>query len=140
MRDESNKDGMRLVMELKKDVNPNVVLNFLYKHTQLQETFGAIMLALVDNEPKILTLKEMLYYYLEHQKEIIVRRTRFDLKKAQARAHILEGLIKALDIIDEVISLIRSSQTTDIAKARLWSSWAFPRSRQRAYWICVCSA
>lgn len=132
LRDESNKDGMRLVMELKKDVNPNVVLNFLYKHTQLQETFGAIMLALVDNEPKILTLKEMLYYYLEHQKEVIVRRTRFDLKKAQARAHILEGLIKALDIIDEVISLIRSSQTTDIAKSALMEQLGFSEEQAKS--------
>ena len=132
LRDESNKDGMRLVMELKKDVNPNVVLNFLYKHTQLQETFGAIMLALVDNEPRILTLKEMLYYYLEHQKEIIVRRTRFDLKKAQARAHILEGLIKALDIIDEVISLIRSSQTTDIAKSALMEQLGFSEEQAKS--------
>ena len=132
MRDESNKDGMRLVMELKKDVNPNVVLNFLYKHTQLQETFGAIMLALVDNEPRILTLKEMLYYYLEHQKEVIVRRTRFDLKKAQARAHILEGLIKALDIIDEVISLIRSSQTTDIAKSALMEQLGFSEEQAKS--------
>lgn len=132
LRDESNKDGMRLVMELKKDVNPNVVLNFLYKHTQLQETFGAIMLALVDNEPRILTLKEMLYYYLEHQKEVIVRRTRFDLKKAQARAHILEGLIKALDIIDEVISLIRSSQTTDIAKSALMEQLGFSEEQAKS--------
>ncbi len=132
LRDESNKDGMRLVMELKKDVNPNVVLNFLYKHTQLQETFGAIMLALVDNEPRILTLKEMLYYYLEHQKEVIVRRTRFDLKKAQARAHILEGLIKALDIIDEVISLIRSSQTTDIAKGALMEQLGFSEEQAKS--------
>ena len=132
LRDESNKDGMRLVMELKKDVNPNVVLNFLYKHTQLQETFGAIMLALVDNEPRILTLKEMLYYYLEHQKEVIVRRTRFDLKKAQARAHILDGLIKALDIIDEVISLIRSSQTTDIAKSALMEQLGFSEEQAKS--------
>ena len=119
LRDESNKDGMRIVMELKKDVNPTVVLNYLYKHTQLQETFGAIMLALVDGEPKVLNLKQMLYYYLEHQKEVIRRRTQYDLDKALARAHILEGLIKALDIIEQVIALIRSSQNYETAKNRL---------------------
>ena len=112
LRDESNKDGMRVVIELKKDVNPQVVLNFLYKHTQLQDSFGAIMLALVDGEPRILNLKEMLYYYLEHQKEVVTRRTKYDLDKALARAHLVEGFLRALDIIDEVISLIRSSRTT----------------------------
>ena len=132
LRDESNKDGMRLVMELKKDVNPQVVLNFLYKHTQLQETFGAIMLALVDNEPRVLTLKEMLYYYLEHQKQVIIRRTQYDLKKALARAHILEGLIKALDIIDKVIQLIRSSQTTEAAKTALMEQLGFSEEQAKS--------
>lgn len=125
LRDESNKDGMRVVIELKKDVNPQVVLNFLYKHTQLQDSFGAIMLALVDGEPRILNLKEMLYYYLEHQKEVVTRRTQYDLDKALARAHLVEGFLRALDIIDEVISLIRSSRTTDIARTRLMEELGF---------------
>ena len=125
LRDESNKDGMRVVIELKKDVNPQVVLNFLYKHTQLQDSFGAIMLALVDGEPRILNLKEMLYYYLEHQKEVVTRRTQYDLDKALARAHLVEGFLRALDIIDEVISLIRSSRTTDIARTRLIEELGF---------------
>ena len=125
LRDESNKDGMRVVIELKKDVNPQVVLNFLYKHTQLQDSFGAIMLALVDGEPRILNLKEMLYYYLEHQKEVVTRRTKYDLDKALARAHLVEGFLRALDIIDEVIALIRSSRTTDIARTRLMEELNF---------------
>ena len=125
LRDESNKDGMRIVIELKKDVNPQVVLNYLYKHTQLQESFGAIMLALVDGEPRVLNLKEMLYYYLEHQKEVVRRRTQFDLDKALARAHLVEGFLRALDIIDEVIALIRSSQTTEIARTRLMEELDF---------------
>ncbi len=125
LRDESNKDGMRVVLELKKDINPQVVLNFLYSHTQLQDSFGAIMLALVDGEPRILNLKEMLYYYLEHQKEVVTRRTQFDLDKALARAHLVEGFLRALDIIDEVIALIRSSQTTEIARTRLMEELDF---------------
>ncbi len=125
LRDESNKDGMRVVIELKKDVNPQVVLNFLYKHTQLQDSFGAIMLALVDGEPRVLNLKEMLYYYLEHQKEVVTRRTQYDLDKALARAHLVEGFLRALDIIDEVISLIRSSRTTEIARTRLMEELDF---------------
>ena len=125
LRDESNKDGMRIVIELKKDVNPQVVLNYLYKHTQRQESFGAIMLALVDGEPRVLNLKEMLYYYLEHQKEVVRRRTQFDLDKALTRAHLVEGFLRALDIIDEVIALIRSSQTTEIARTRLMEELDF---------------
>ena len=132
LRDESNKDGMRVVLELKKDVNPVVVLNYLYKHTQLQETFGAIMLALVDGEPKILNLKQILYYYLQHQKDVIRRRTEYDLKKALARAHILEGLLRALDRIDAVIALIRSSATTDIAKERLVSEMEFSEEQAKS--------
>ena len=132
LRDESNKDGMRIVMELKKDVNPTVVLNYLYKHTQLQETFGAIMLALVDGEPRILNLKQMLYYYLEHQKEVIRRRTQYDLDKALARAHILEGLIKALDIIDQVIALIRSSQNYERARTRLVDELEFSNEQAKS--------
>lgn len=125
LRDESNKEGMRIVLELKKDVNPQVILNFLYKHTQLQDSFGAIMLALVDGQPRVLNLKEMLYYYLEHQKEVVTRRTQYDLNKALARAHLVEGFLRALDIIDAVIALIRSSQTTEIARNRLMEELDF---------------
>ena len=110
---------MRVCIELRRDVNPNVVLNLLYKHTQLQDTFGVIMLALVNNEPKVLNLCEMLNYYLIHQKDVVTRRTKYELNKARERAHILEGLLIALDHIDEVISIIRSSRTTQEAKERL---------------------
>ena len=116
IRDESDRTGMRVVIELKRDCNANVLLNQLYKHTQLQDTFGVIMLALVNNEPKVLNLYQMLYYYLEHQKEVITRRTRYELNKAQERAHILQGLMVALDHIDEVISIIRSSKNVQEAK------------------------
>ncbi|PAV28501.1 DNA gyrase subunit A [Virgibacillus profundi] len=116
LRDESDRDGMRVVMELRRDVNANVILNNLYKHTALQTTFGVNMLALVNGEPKVLTIKQCLEHYLEHQKVIIKRRTAFELRKAEARAHILEGLRIALDHLDEVISLIRNSKTTDIAR------------------------
>lgn len=117
LRDESDRNGIRVVVELKKDVNATVVLNQLYKFTQLQDTFGVIMLALVDGEPRVLNLKEVLHYYVKHQEDVIVRRTKFDLEKAKARAHILEGLIIALDNIDEVIHIIRSSY--DDAEQRL---------------------
>jgi DNA gyrase subunit A len=100
LRDESDRTGMRIVIELRRDVSANVVLNKLYKHTQMQDTFGIIMLALVDGQPKVLNLKEMLHHYLEHQKEIIIRRTRYDLAKAEDKAHILEGLRIALDNLD----------------------------------------
>jgi len=116
LRDESDRNGMRIVIELRRDVNPNVVLNNLYKQTQMQSNFGFNMIALVNGEPRVLNLKEMLHYYLEHQIEVIRRRTEFDLKKAEARAHILEGLRIALDHLDEVIQLIRSSQTADEAR------------------------
>ncbi len=119
LRDESDREGMRICIELRRDVNPSVVLNLLYKHTQLQDTFGVINLALVNNEPKILNLYEMLNYYLLHQKEVITRRTQYDLNKAEERAHILQGLLIALDHIDEVISIIRSSRTTAEAKEHL---------------------
>ena len=119
LRDESDRQGMRVCIELRRDVNPNVVLNLLYKHTQLQDTFGVIMLALVNNEPKVLNLCEMLNYYLIHQKDVVTRRTKYELNKARERAHILEGLLIALDHIDEVISIIRSSRTTQEAKERL---------------------
>ena len=118
LRDESDRTGMRICIELRKDVNANVLLNQLYKHTQLQDTFGVIMLALVDNEPKVLNLHEMLKYYLLHQEEVVTRRTQYDLNKAEERAHILEGLMVALDNIDEVISIIRSSKNVGIAKER----------------------
>lgn len=119
LRDESDREGMRIVIELKKDANPNVILNLLYKHTKMQDTFGVIMLALVDNQPQILNLKQILEHYIAYQKDVITRRTIFDLNKAKARAHILEGLIIALDYIDEVISIIRNSKTNEIAKTTL---------------------
>ena len=109
IRDESDRNGMRIVIELKRDVHPTVVLNYLYKHTSMQETFGANMLALVNGEPKVLSLREMLYHYIAHQKDVVTRRTKYDLDKAEARAHILEGLLKALDHIDEIVSIIRGS-------------------------------
>ena len=119
IRDESDKRGMRIVIELKRDVNANVILNRLYKHTQMQDTFGVIMLALVDGAPKVMNLKELLYHYLEHQKVVIVRRTKFELEKAEARAHILEGLIIALDNIDEVVELIKKSPDAPTAREGL---------------------
>ena len=119
LRDESNREGMRICIELRRDVNANVLINRLLKHTQLQDTFGVIMLALVNNEPRILNLKQMLEYYLEHQEEVVTRRTKYDLNKAEERAHILEGLLKALDHIDEVIKIIRSSSNVAEAKNQL---------------------
>ena len=119
LRDESDRQGMRVCIELRRDVNPNVVLNLLYKHTQMQDTFGVIMLALVDNQPKVLNLCQMLNYYLDHQKDVVTRRTKYDLNKAEERAHILEGLLVALDHIDEVINIIRSSANIAEAKSRL---------------------
>ncbi len=119
LRDESDREGMRICIELRRDVNANVVLNQLFKHTQMQDTFGVIMLALVNGEPKILNLYEMLHYYLLHQKDVITRRTRYDLNKAEERAHIIEGLLIALDNIDEVIKIIRGSHTTQDAKNNL---------------------
>lgn len=124
LRDESNRQGMRICIELRRDANANVILNQLYKHTQLQDTFGVIMIALVNNEPKVLNLYQMLDYYLMHQKEVVTRRTKYDLNKAEERAHILQGLLIALDNIDEVISIIRSSRTTAEAKERLMERFA----------------
>ncbi len=132
LRDESDRNGMRIVIELKKDVYPQVVLNFLYKHTSLQETFGANMLALVNGKPRILTLREMIYYYLEHQKDVVTRRTRFELNKAEARAHILEGLIKALDHIDEIVAIIRSTRDTASARAALMERFGFSDKQAQA--------
>ena len=119
LRDESNREGMRICIELRRDVNANVILNQLFKHTQLQDTFGVIMLALVNNQPKVLNLYQMLDHYLEHQKDVVTRRTKYDLNKAEERAHILEGLLIALDNIDEVISIIRGSRTANEAKEKL---------------------
>ncbi len=125
LRDESNKEGVRVCIELRRDANPSVVLNQLYKHTQMQDTFGVIMLALVDNEPKILSLPEALNVYLKHQEEVITRRTRYDLNKAEERAHIIEGLLKALDVIEEVIRLIRAAKSTSEAKNALIETFGF---------------
>ena len=119
IRDESSREGMRVVIELRKDVNANVILNQLFKHTQLQDTFGCIMLALVDGVPKILNLKDMLTYYLKHQEDVVLRRTKYDLDKAESRVHVLKGYLIALDNIDEVISIIRSSKNVREAKTRL---------------------
>ena len=124
LRDESDREGMRVVVELRRDANANVILNKLYKHTQLQDTFGVNMLALVDNQPKVMTLLEMLQYYLKHQEDVVTRRTKYDLNKAEERDHILQGLLIALDNIDEVIHIIRNSKTTQIAKENLIERFA----------------
>ena len=130
LRDETSREGMRICIELRRDVNPNIVLNQLYKHTQLQDTFGVIMLALVNNEPVVMNLLQMLQYYLKHQEEVVTRRTQYDLNKAEERAHIVEGLLIALDNIDEVIQLIRSSKTAAEAKEKLMER--FSLSEQQA--------
>ena len=132
IRDESDRDGMRIVIDLKRDVNANIVLNYLYKHTQLQDTFGAIMLALVDGEPKILSLRQIIHHYIEHQEDVIRRRTQYDLNKAEARSHILEGLIIALDNIDEVVQLIRSSRTAQDAKNGLMERFGLSERQAQA--------
>ncbi|QYK59748.1 DNA gyrase subunit A [Paenibacillus sp. S25] len=132
LRDESDRTGMRVVIELRRDVNPNVVLNNLFKHTAMQSNFGINMLAIVNNEPKILNLKDVLYHYLKHQVEVIRRRTEFDLKKAEARAHILEGLRIALDHLDEVIALIRSSQTAEAAREGLIERFSLTLEQSQA--------
>ena len=130
--DQSNMEGIRVSIELRRDVNANIILNQLYKHTQLQETFGVNMLALVNNEPKVLNLLEMLQYYLLHQKEVVTRRTKFDLNKAKERAHILEGLLIALDNIDEVIAIIRGSENVAIAKASLIERFGLSEAQAQA--------
>ncbi len=132
LRDETNREGMRIVIELRKDVNANVILNQLYKHTQLQDSFGIIMLALMDGQPKVMNLLDMLGYYLDHQKDVVTRRTKYDLNKAEERDHILQGLLIALDNIDEVIQIIRSSQTTQIAKERLIERFALTEVQSQA--------
>ncbi len=132
LRDETNREGMRIVIELRKDANANVILNQLYKHTQLQDSFSVIMLALVNNEPKVMNLLDMLTYYLKHQEDVVTRRTKYDLDKAEERDHILQGLLIALDHIDEVIQIIRSSQTTQIAKERLIERFEFSEAQAQA--------
>ncbi len=132
LRDESDREGMRVVIELRRDANPSVVLNLLYKHTQMQDTFGVNNLALVNGEPKVLNLYELLNYYLIHQKDVITRRTKFDLNKAEERAHIVQGLIIAQDNIDEVIHIIRSSQTTQEAKTRLIERFSLSDAQAQA--------
>lgn len=132
LRDESDRQGMRMVIELKRDANPNVVLNLLYKHSQMQDTFGVIMIAIVNGEPKTLNLKEILVHYIDFQKEIIRRRTKFDLDKAEARAHILEGLRIALDHIDEVIKLIRASRNTEAARNGLMETFDLSEKQAQA--------
>ena len=132
IRDESDRNGMRIVIELKRDVQPQVVLNYLYKHTQLQDTFGVIMLALVDGQPKVLSLREMLYHYIQHQKDVVTRRTRYDLDKSLARAHILEGLIKALDHIDEIVQIIKASKDSANARLQLMERFQFSEKQAQA--------
>ena len=132
IRDETNREGMRVVIELRRDANANVILNQLYKHTQLQDTFGVIMLALVNGEPKVMSLLEMLNEYLKHQEEVVTRRTKYDLNKAKERDHILQGLLIALDNIDEVISIIRSSKTTSEAKTRLMERFTLSEVQSNA--------
>ena len=132
LRDESDREGMRIVMEIRRDANANIILNQLYKHTQMQDTFGVIMLSLVKNQPKVLNLLQMLGYYLEHQKEVVTRRTKYDLNKAEERAHILEGLLIALDNIDEVIRIIRGSQNVQTAKQQLMERFGLSDAQSQA--------
>ena len=132
LRDESNREGTRIVIELRRDANANVILNLLYKHTQMQDTFGIIMLALVNNEPKVLNLLEMLKLYLKHQEDVVTRRTKYDLNKAEERDHILQGLLIALDHIEEVIRIIRSSQNTQAAKENLMNRFELSDAQAQA--------
>lgn len=125
LRDESDRHGMRVVIELRRDINPHVVLNQLYKHSQMQETFGVIMLALVNNEPKVLNLRQMLSHYIDHQRDVVTRRTRFELRKAEDRAHIVQGFLIALDHIDEIIALIRAAANDQVAKEQLMARYDF---------------
>ena len=130
--DESSREGMRINIELRRDANANVILNQLYKHTQLQDTFGVIMLALVNNEPKVMSLLEMLHHYIVHQEEVVTRRTQYELNKAEERAHILQGLLIALDHIDEVIRIIRASKTTQMAKEGLIERFGLSEAQAQA--------
>ncbi|MGE5605507.1 MAG: DNA gyrase subunit A [Bacteroidota bacterium] len=132
LRDESDRNGMRIVIELRRDANPNIILNQLFKHTTMQQSFGVNMMVLVNNSPRVLTLREVLHYYLEHQRDVVTRRTQFDLAKAEERAHILEGLRIALDHIDEVINLIRSSRTVEIAREGLMAKFGLSEKQAQA--------
>ena len=132
LRDESDRNGMRIVIELRSDIDPQIMLNNLYKHTQLQETFGVIMLALVDGHPRVLNLKQMLEYYLLHQKEVITRRSQYELDRARAREHIVEGLLIALDHIDAIIKTIRASETDEIAKNALMENFGLSEKQSLA--------
>ena len=138
LRDESDREGMRVVIELRRDANANVVLNQLYKHTPMESTFGVNMLALVNNEPRVLNLKEVLHHYIAHQEEVVTRRTKFDLTKAEDRAHILEGLRIALDHIDEIIALIRASASRDVARKAY--ALRFSSARPTPSWTCALQA
>ena len=132
LNDESDRSGMRIVIDLRRDANANVILNQLYKHTKLQDSFGVIMLALVDGKPQVLNLKQVLHYYIKHQEDVITRRTRYELKKAEARAHILEGLTIALDHLDAVITTIRESRTAEIAKTALMEGFKLSDKQAQA--------
>ena len=132
LRDETNREGMRICIELRRDVNPNIILNQLYKHTQMQDTFGVIMLALVNNEPVVMNILQILHYYLKHQEEVDTRRTKYDLNKADERAHILQGLLIALDNIDEVIKIIRGSKNANEAKEKLMERFALSEAQSQA--------
>jgi DNA gyrase subunit A len=132
LRDESDRHGIRIVVDVKKDAIPEIILNSLYKMTQMQTTFGIILLAIVDNQPKVMTLKELLQTFLNHRKTVVIRRTRYDLRKAEERAHLLEGILKALDHLDEVIATIRASQTPGEARDRLIASFAFSEPQAQA--------
>ena len=139
LRDESDRNGMRIVIEIRRDANAHVILNNLYKQTALQTSFGINLLALVDGQPKVLSLKQCLEHYLDHQKVVIRRRTAYELRKAEARAHILEGLRIALDHLDAVISLIRNSQTAEIARTGLIEQFSLTENKRKPFWICVFS-
>ncbi len=132
LRDETSREGMRIVIELRRDINPTIMLNKLFKHTQLQDTFGVIMLALVNNQPKVLNLKEILKFYLKHQEEVVYRRTKYDLNKKEERAHILKGLLIALDNIDKVIAIIRGSENVQVAKASLMKEFRLSDAQAQA--------
>src|SRR5438067_13498694 len=132
MDDESNREGMRIIIKLKRDAIAEVVLNNLYRNTQMQTTFGIIFLAIVNNKPEVMDLPTLLHHFVEHRKEIVVRRTRFDLRKAEERAHILEGLVKALDILDALIAFIRGSRTPQEAKSGLVERWEFSAVQAQA--------
>src|SRR5204863_3401361 len=132
LRDESDREGIRIVMELKRGEVPEVVLNNLYRNTQMQTTFGIIFLAIVDNKPEVMDLPTMLRHFIDHRKEIVVRRTRFELRKAEERAHILEGLVKALDVLDQLIALIRASETPADAKSSMIERWQFTEVQAQA--------